>query len=387
MTNANVTADNWGFPPFNRSSFQRIQSLFPTARIRRGSHPATSFGSAAGELGDISYTGLEGERRDVEEMLANTYTDSFLVAKDGAIVFEQYFNGMAADGHHLMNSMTKSFVGALAGIAVMDGSIDLDRPVSTYIPEFEKTAFSATATRHLLDMTAAVRYGEDYADSSADFWIETAVVGWRPALLDADSASCLLDYARSLRETEQLDGEKFHYRTVLTNVLGMVLERATGRRLDELLQTEIWSKLGPDQDASIVVDRTGFPYVGAGMSACPRDLARFGQMIAQRGHFNGQQIVPVAWIDDIRNADAHTRRVFKESEYGAVMPGAHYRNQFWVADPERGVILAIGIHGQTIYIDISTGVVIVKFSSQPEALDLLMYLDAWAGMDAISKSV
>jgi CubicO group peptidase (beta-lactamase class C family) len=50
-------------------------------------------------------------------------------------------------------------------------------------------------------------------------------------------------------------------------------------KLQELLQTEIWSKLGPEQDASIVVDRTGFPYVGAGMSVCPRDLARFGQLV------------------------------------------------------------------------------------------------------------
>ncbi|MBW2397076.1 MAG: serine hydrolase [Deltaproteobacteria bacterium] len=387
MTSARVTADNWGFPPFNRASFQQVQALFPTARIRRGNNPATGFGKAARELGDISYTGLDGNRRTVKEMLDDGYTDSFLVTREGAIVSEQHFNGMATDSHHLMNSMTKSFVGALTGIVVEDGSLDLDRPVAAYAPELEKTAFSATTTRHLLDMTAAVQYGEDYADPNADFWIEAAVVGWRPALVNSDSAKSLFDYVSSLQEKEQLDGEKFHYRTVLTNVLGMVLERATGRGLDELIQTEIWSKLGADEDASIVVDPTGFPYVGAGMSACPRDLARFGQMIAQRGHFNGQQIVPAAWIDDIRHADAHTRKVFEESGYGATMPGAHYRNQFWVTNPDRGVLLAIGIHGQTIHIDMSNGVVIVKLSSQPESLHLLMYLDTLAAMTAISEAL
>ncbi|MBW2725145.1 MAG: serine hydrolase [Deltaproteobacteria bacterium] len=387
MTSDRATADNWGFPPFNRSSFQRVQSLFPTARIRRGSGSATAFSSAAQELGELSYTGLDGSSHTVAEMLDRSYTDSFLVTKDGAIVSEQHCNGMAADSHHLLNSMTKSFVGALVGIVAEDGRIDLDRPVSAYIPELEKTAFSATHTRHLLDMTAAVQYGEDYADPNADFWIEAAVVGWRPALVNSESARSLLDYVRSLQEKEQLDGEKFHYRTVLTNVLGMLLERATDRNLDELLQAEIWSKLGPDQDASIVVDQTGFPYVGAGMSACPRDLARFGQMIAQRGHYNGQQIVPAAWIDDTRAADAHTKKVFEESGYGGVMPGAHYRNQFWVTDADRGVLLAIGIHGQAIHINISTGVVIVKLSSQPESLDLAMYMDAGAAMEAISEAV
>jgi CubicO group peptidase (beta-lactamase class C family) len=382
-----ITSDNWNFPPFNRLSFQHVQSLFPTARIRRGAGSITEFDENPCDLADIPYIGMDGSNRTVKQMLDGSYTDSFLVVKNGTIVCEQYFNGMAADSHHLLNSVTKSFIGMLVGIMAEQGCLQEDDPVVRHMPELSGTAFSRTTIRHALDMTAAVEYGEDYADQNADFWVETAVVGWRPDLVNDGSALSLLDYAKSLQKREQLDGEKYHYRTVLTNVLGMVLERASGRTLQDLLQTEIWSRLGPEQDASIVVDRMGFPYVGAGMNACARDLARFGQMVVQRGFFNGDQIVPGDWVDDTRYGNTQTKLAFAAGEYGESLPGAHYRNQFWGMDSDRGIVAAIGIHGQTIYMDMGTGVVIVKFSSQPESVNQEMFMDTFTAMFAISETV
>jgi len=387
MVDQEITTENWGVPPLNRWSFQNMQLLFPTARLRRGSGPIVGFENDHRDLSDISYDGLDRSRRRVREMLEESQTDAFLVAKNGTIYCEQYSNGMAADSLHLLNSVTKSYVGMLTGILVERGCLQVDDLVADYVPDLLETAFSETTIRHLLDMSAAVEYGEDYTDPDADFWVESAVVGWRPALLQNDSAITLLDYAKSLHGKEQVDGEKYHYRTVLTNVLGMVLETAGGRTLQDLLQSEIWSRLGPEQDAAIVVDRTGFPYVGAGMNACARDLARFGQMIVQRGEFNGQQIVPSTWIDDARYADDHARRIFAASEYGEFMPGGHYRNKFWVRDSERGVLIAIGIHGQIIYMDMGTRVVIVKLSSQPESADIPVFNDTFDAMEAISDAI
>jgi CubicO group peptidase (beta-lactamase class C family) len=147
----------------------------------------------------------------------------------------------------------------------------------------------------------------------------------------------------------------------------MVLERAGQGSLQEQLQNEIWQKLGPEQDAAIVVDHVGFPYVGAGMSACARDLARFGCMIVQQGEYNGEQIVPRQWINDTRYADDQARINFAGSDYGAMMPGGHYRNQVWFEDAEKGILEAIGIHGQVIFMNMETQVVIVKLSTHPES--------------------
>jgi CubicO group peptidase (beta-lactamase class C family) len=380
------TVDNWGYPPQNRQSFQHVQSLFPTARLRRGPGPITTFGSESRDVLNMTYAGADGSQRTVQQMCDNSYTDAFIVMKDNALLCEHYENGMAADSFHLLNSVTKSFVGMLAGIHISKGLIQETDLVTQYIPELADTAFSESTIRHLLDMTAAPKYGEDYADRSADFWVEAAVVGWRPALRTKDAATTLLAHAATLAESEQKNGEKYHYRTVLTNVLGMVLERADRGSLQNQLQNEIWQKLGPQQDAVIVVDSAGFPYVGAGMNACARDLARFGQMIIQQGEYNGEQIVPRQWIDDTRHANDQARINFAQSDYGTMMPGGHYRNQVWVEDANKGILVAIGIHGQVIYMNMQTQVVIVKLSTHPESSSSL-FQDGFIAMRAVAASL
>jgi CubicO group peptidase (beta-lactamase class C family) len=386
-TGRQFTVDNWGYPPQNRQSFQQVQSLFPTARLRRGTGPSSKFGSAPKDITTISYEGMDGSDRTVKQMLADGYTDSFMVVKDNVILYEQYFNGMAADSLHLLNSVSKSFVGLLTGIQISRGLLKETDLVTQHVPELAETAFSESTIRHLLDMTAAPKYGEDYADPNADMWVEAATVGWRPVLKTKNSATTLLAYAKTLKDSEQLNGEKYHYRTVFTNVLGMVLERAGAASLQDQLQNEIWTKLGPEQDAAIVVDSAGFPYVGAGMNACTRDLARFGQMIMQQGEYNGEQIVPKNWIDDTRYANDDARANFAASDYGAMMPGGHYRNQVWVENAEQGILVAIGIHGQIIHINMKTQVVIVKLSTHPESADGPLFQDGFMAMRALSESV
>lgn len=334
----------------------------------------------------MTYAGADGSQRTVQQMFDDSYTDAFIVVKDNAILCEHYANGMAADSFHLLNSVTKSFVGMLAGIHISKGLIQETDLVTQYLPELADTAFSESTIRHLLDMTAAPKYGEDYTDRSADFWVEAAVVGWRPALRTKESATTLLVHATTLTDSEQSNGEKYHYRTVLTNVLGMVLERAGQGSLQEQLQNELWQKLGPQQDAAIVVDSVGFPYVGAGMNACARDLARFGQMIIQQGEYNGEQIVPQQWIDDTRHANDQAKINFAQSDYGAMMPGGHYRNQVWVEDADKGVLVAIGIHGQVIYMNMQTQVVIVKLSTHPQPSSSL-FQDGFIAMRALSESL
>ena len=110
-------------------------------------------------------------------------------------------------------------------------------------------------------------------------------------------------------------------------------------------------------------------------------------MLANEGRLGGEQIVPVEWVNDTRTADAHAADAFARGEYGETLPGAHYRNQCWVIDPNRGVILGVGIFGQTVYVNLSTQTVIVKLSSQPEPRDLEMFMNSFAAMDAVSEAL
>ena len=172
MSNEGTNTANWNQPAHNRSSFQRVQQLFPTARLARGSAKAADFELAAADLSQISYTGMDRQIHTLDHFVDSTYTDAFLVLKDGVLVCEQYFNDMAPHSHHLLNSVSKSFLGMLAGIVIHDGLLDPERTVASYLPELGDSALAQSRVQDALDMTAAVRYGEDYDNAGDDrrFW-------------------------------------------------------------------------------------------------------------------------------------------------------------------------------------------------------------------------
>ena len=338
------------------------------------------------DLSAITFQNSKGETATVADMLESSFTDSFLVVKAGSIVSELYLNNMTSTSHHLVNSVTKSYVGMLAGIAIDKGLLDPQAPIQQYLPELDNDAWEGATLRHVLDMTAGAYYHEDYEDRNTDFWKESAVVGWRPDLVSAESPKNLLDYAASLKGKDQQNGEKFHYRTVTTNVLGLILERAMDAPLEDLLSEHLWSKLQTQCDANVVCDAAGHLYVGAGLSATTRDLACFGMMMTGNGKLAGQQIVPRAWVKDTLAGEDCSSQCYLDSEY-SVFGFSHYRNQVWVKDKDKGAMLALGIHGQIIYMDQSKDIVIVKLSSQEEQVNMDMFVDAFNAMDAIAGAL
>jgi len=377
---------NWNQAPHNRYSFQRVQSFFPSARLDRKNAQPFTFTENQQDLSAIAFQNSKGETATVADMLESSFTDSFLVVKAGSIVSELYLNNMTSTSHHLVNSVTKSYVGMLAGIAIDKGLLDPQAPIQQYLPELDNDAWEGATLRHVLDMTAGAYYHEDYEDRNTDFWKESAVVGWRPDLVSAESPKNLLDYAASLKGKDQQNGEKFHYRTVTTNVLGLILERAMGAPLEDLLSEHLWSKLQTQCDANVVCDAAGHLYVGAGLSATTRDLACFGMMMTGNGKLAGQQIVPRAWVKDTLAGEDCSSQCYLDSEY-SVFGFSHYRNQVWVKDKDKGAMLALGIHGQIIYMDQSKDIVIVKLSSQEEQVNMDMFVDAFNAMDAIAGAL
>lgn len=386
MTNGTYSSANWNQPPHNRHSFQHISSLFSTQTVHRGTEPAAAFEYALEDLTRLPYPVSKGKTEPLQHFLDSSFTDAFLVLKEGVIVTEEYRNNMQDSTLHLLNSVSKSFVGMLAGVAVEKGLLDTSKYVCDYLPELADTAFRETTVQHALDMTAAVAYSEDYDKPTDDFWHEAAVVGWRPDLRTDTSPGSLIEYCKERGQTEQYEGEHFHYRTVLTNLCTAVIERAANTPFCEYFAQRLWQPLGPEQDASVVADPQGLPYMGAGMSACARDLARFGEMLRNDGFYNGQQIVPASWVRDTRLGNDELRELFGTSDYRGLLPNGHYRNQVW-ADRESDEIMCIGIHGQSIYIDRSKQLVCVKLSSHPTPTDLGLYGATYRALRALAAQI
>jgi len=379
-----VTRDvRWQDPPYNRWAFQHVREIIPTASIHRGPGPMSVLERRPRDVLHVP-CGLAGDKMlTVAEWLAGSSTDGLLVLHRGRIVAEHYFNHMRPHTTHLLQSVSKSIVGTVAGILAGRGELVLDGPVTDQVPELAGSSFEGATVRQLLDMRTGTRFNEDYDDPTAEVRVYETVMGWAPPL-EPMAASGLYEYITQL-ENASPHGGCFDYRSILTDLLGWVLERASGLRLPELLSREIWAPMGAEFDADVTVDRHGSALADGGICAALRDMGRFGQMYLQGGDFNGRTIAPHEWVADCRTGDEDVRRAFADSPEGPTLPGWFYRNKWWVMDSENGVLMGLGIYGQMLLIHGAAEMVGVKLSTWPVAWDDVLLDRDVRGMVAIAE--
>jgi CubicO group peptidase (beta-lactamase class C family) len=350
---------------------QHVREVEPTADVSSRHEPVFEFPVATRDLDDLplpdagdTSVGAAPGAWTFAGMLAGTDTDGVIVLRDGRLLCERYFGSLRPETPHLWHSITKSLASCVAANLVERGLLDADEPVVRYVPELAGSAYGAAAVRHLLDMTVGIRYIEDHEDLATEDSRLDRLCGLKPRQAPDEPGSAY-DYAT----TTVADGEHgrvLHYVSLNTNVLGWVMERATGRPVPELLHGEVWSKLGAEHDAYIALDGAGSAQLDGGFCSSLRDLARFGLMLANGGRLAGRTVVPGWWIDDVRrNGD---QSAFAASDDPDMLPGGSYRSCFWVAEQDgRTVLLGIGMYGQMLFVDPDLRVVVAKFSSQPRA--------------------
>ncbi|HEX3284000.1 MAG TPA: serine hydrolase [Mycobacterium sp.] len=383
---SSVTLDNWQTAPLLAWSFQHIADLFPTATISRGSGPVADLPTHPSPLGDVRVALQDGSASVVGDIMDATDTDGWMVLHEGRVLVEEYPRGMSADARHLLMSVSKSFVGVLAGILASAGTLRLDQPLSNYVPELAATGYAGASARHLLDMRSGIAFSEDYLDPRAGVRLLEQAIGWAPRV-DPDVPGTLYDFLLTLRQKSP-HGGPFEYRSAETDVLGWVCEAAAGVRMPELMSQLLWARLGAEFDANIGVDSAGAGMFDGGISATLRDLARFGSMILRDGtSLTGQQVVPATWIHDTVTGAADSRDAFAAGPVDNGMPGGMYRNQFWIPYPSGAVLLSLGIHGQMIYVNRPARVVAVKLSSWPLPQDAWKLFSTLRAFDAVAAQL
>jgi CubicO group peptidase (beta-lactamase class C family) len=379
-----IDMSKWDKGPDNRWAFQHISEIIPTGNISRGSGPVARLEHAPQDLSGLGFKTPDGKQMTVRKMLETTYTDGFIVLHEGRIAFEKYYNGMTPQTRHLLMSVSKSVTGTLAGILVNDGRLNPTAKVIDYIPELKNSPGFAEATvREVLDMTTSIVFSEDYADPKAEVVSHEVATAWRgPKSKLAQEG--LYAFSQTIKKDKRAHGEKFHYASINTDVLGWLIERASKQRFIEIMRDAIWSKLGAEHDAQISVDYKGSAVANGGFVITLRDLARFSQMVLDDGRYNDRQIVPSGWIDDIRFNGKNS--AWKPTSYSKIWPDGFYRNQWYVTKDDHGSFFAVGVNGQHIWINPKTRVVMVKYSSLPISADKDNIVLGWVGMDAIARS-
>jgi CubicO group peptidase (beta-lactamase class C family) len=363
-----VTLENWQDPPGNRWAFQHVRELIPTARIKRGGGTCWELPRASRDVLGLDVVLGDGNRATVGQILAATQTDGFLVLHRGRIVAEHYFNGMQPDTPHLLMSVSKSIIGAVAGRLAGTGKLDVTAQLTTFVPELDGTSFRGATVQQLLDMRTGTRFDEDYDDLAADVRAYEQVYLWRPRT-DADMPADAISYFATLRNDGE-HGGAFRYRSILTDVLAWVLERAAGARLHELVSGELWEPMGAEFDAEITLDGHGNPMADGGICATLRDLGRFGLQYLSSPHASRPPVVPVEWVEDTVRGAPDGAEAFRAGDGRLGFPGqAHYRNCWWVHDPGAPFFYGAGIYGQNVFVHEPTETVAVKLSTWPRPLD------------------
>jgi len=362
-----VTLSNWQDPPANRWSFQHVRELIPTAVIRHDPRSVWYLERRERDLNPLTFKSAD-EWWTLGDFLAQSETDGFLVIHRGRIVTEQYFNDMDEGTPHLLQSVSKSLTAAVTGCLVARGKLDVNARVTDVVGELQGTSFENATVQQLLDMQTGTRFNENYDDLDADVRIFEQVYLWRPRR-DTQLPDDATAYFATLKNDRE-HGAEFCYRSVLTDVLAWVVERASGARFNEVVSRELWAPMGAEFDAEITVDARGNAMADGGMCTTLRDLGRVGLTYLNGGRRNDTAVIPESWVRDTIESTPQSRAAFERGADSRVLPrGAHYRNFWWVYDPSAPLLYAAGIYGQNIFVHGPTHTVVVKFSSWPTPLD------------------
>src|SRR5689334_16404483 len=336
-----VTSDNWIEGPYNRWGFLHVRELARTARMSRGNGPLLELPRDERDLASIPVS-FDATTMPLADALAETYTDGICVVHDGAIVFEHYVDGMGEDDVHLLMSVSKSLTGTLVGALVGDGVLDPAADVTTYVAALRGSPWEGCTVQHLLDMRAGTRFNEeDYDDPDSDGVLIDQISGYRTHRRPdkpADTYAWITEL-----DNDRAHGSAFKYRSILTDVLAWAAEEATGMRFPDLFSDRIWTRIGAERDAEIIVDAAGFAAAEGGFCTTLRDLARFGVMHLER------RVVPAAWVDRLLVRDDELIGAFTPASLPG-HPDGFYHDCWWVWDGAAGIYSGYGINGQQLLV-------------------------------------
>jgi len=286
--------------------------------------------------------------QDLETFLAENHTQALIVIEDDQVLYESYFNGWERDSMLTSFSVAKSFTSTLIGIALDEGLIgSIDDPITLYLPELlERDArFAQITIRDVLTMSSGLEFKEN-----------------RWGLFNGDDA--LTTYYPdqryiSLNNTHIVTppGQYFLYNKYHPQLLGMILERATGMSVAEWTQTRLWDRLGMEFGGAWCLDseKSGFEKMEAGLNARAIDYAKLGKLFLDGGRWNGRQIVSPEWVALASGTDPAGRAPsFSADEYYGYMWWGLLRGD---NPPD---FSAEGDHGQYIYVSPAHRVIIVR---------------------------
>jgi CubicO group peptidase (beta-lactamase class C family) len=296
----------------------------------------------------ISYN-FDSQRLTIADYLKRNPVTGLLIAKDDTIVYEHYQYARTDRDRFLSQSMAKTIVAMLVGIAVSEGRIrSIDDVTSTYVPGLAGTEYGNTSIRALLNMASGVTFTEDYDGHDDIARLGKALFGGE----EKDAAAIVAQF----NTRSATPGTKWHYASIETEILGLVLRSATAIPVSDYFHDRIWDVIGTEADASWAIDGGGQEIAFCCVNATLRDYARFGRLLAHDGVWEGRQLIPQQWLLDattVRPVDSYLAPKVATPYFG-------YGYQVWILPGEQRRFALLGIRGQIILVDPTSKLVMVQ---------------------------
>lgn len=293
-------------------------------------------------------------------------TVAYVIIKDSALLFEQYWEDYSPQSHSNSFSMAKSIVSLAIGCAIDDGFIkNVDQPVSDFYPEFQGYNGKPLTLRHLLTMSAGVDFNEAY---SSPFSPTTK-------LYYGDD---LQKIAFGMKEIEE-PGVNFIYQSGVTQLLAFIVEKATGENISSYVSRKLWTPMNAEEDALWSLDKKdGIEKAYCCFNSNARDFARFGQLLLNKGNWNGKQLISGSYLKEATTPD--TSLLFKE--YNET--NHCYGFQFWhLTYKGMDIPYMRGILGQYVFIIPDLNAVVVRLGHKRSETRTPQHypddIDTWLG--------
>ena len=293
---------------------------------------------------EISQVTWNGKSVPFEQFLEETDTNAFLVIRKGKISYEKYFNGKKQSTILPSYSVAKTMTSLVIGQLIDEGKIQESDTFVSILPEFKAdSSFDKVTIKDLLDMNSGIGVSDNYPSGPT---------GWGVAIAQMYASTDVNWFLKNNRKMTEEPGTFPEYRSVNTQMLGLIIQKITGRYLAAEFTDRIWQKVGADYDATWNVDKVGgHEKAFCCFNATTRDYARVGQALMS----GDPKIASTSW-----KARLSTSAVKLDYGWG-------YGAQMW--HPFPGINLMMGLHGQYIYMDALNDTVIVKLSDMPTSSD------------------
>ena len=382
----------------------RNMSTLPALIMPRGVPVFELETGAHKDVENVTYD-YQGRTLTLGEAMREDCIDGYIVVQNGEVLFERYYDNFSAHDHHIWFSMTKSLISTAFGIAQVEFGIDESKSPADFIPELADSVFADVSIRHVLNMVTALNYTEEYDEMTPgtvhfEYFRRLGFMGDFELLAIDPNQS---DEPRGVRDmlprfeqaSDGTTGAMFQYQSPNVDVIGWLIERITGRALMDYMREKLWVPLATEHDGVFTVDVSFAPVATGGFNSTLRDAARFGLMALGDGMLGDTQVAPESWIKDTyamtaEDNQAGAASVNSDPEHERFIDGfSGYRSFWWQFDQSQGERLAMGVHGQVIYVNKAKNLVIANFASPVQTANQLRasYKQMLFGTRALAASL